>query len=175
MEPRTVNIQHSSRSDQWGTPSEIIELVREVLGSIYFDPCSSLEFNETIQAKHFWTEKALEREWLGGSIYCNPPGGKTGNKSNTVLFWQKLLASKFDHAIFMAFSLEALQTTQKPENKSIGEFPICIPSKRIRFVSLEGYKNAPSHSNCIVYVPGLLNESKRFKDAFSKIGVVLNV
>lgn len=31
-----MNVQHSSRSDNWHTPSAILELVRKVLGQIDF-------------------------------------------------------------------------------------------------------------------------------------------
>lgn len=169
-----MNIQHSSHSDEWFTPPEIIKLVKRVLGPIDFDPASCLEANEIVQATHFWTELALEREWLGGSIYCNPPGGKTGNKSNMKLFWEKLLSSKFDHAIFMAFSIEALQTTQSCKYPMM-YFPLCIPEKRIRFISPEGKKSSPSHSNCIVYVPGYKNETVLFRTTFANVGGFANV
>jgi ParB family transcriptional regulator, chromosome partitioning protein len=170
-----VNIQHSSQSDEWFTPPEIMELVREVLGPINFDPASCEEANKIVQANCYYTENSLTKPWHGtGPIYCNPPGGKTGNKSNVKLFWDKLMDTDFLHAIFMAFSIEALQTTQSCI-LPMAQYPICIPAKRIRFVSPEGKKSSPSHSNCIVYIPDLIDRTEKFTEVFSRIGVVLNV
>lgn len=175
-----MNIMHSSRSDCWNTPKEIIEMVKAVLGEIDFDPASSSHANLTVEAKEFYSSSSLSRHWIEGAVYLNPPGGKVGNKSQTGLFWERLMqhASEplehgFSHGIFMAFSIEALQNTQRKGCKAIVDFPICIPAKRIRFDGHIG-KIAPSHSNAIVYVPGYLDKTKTFKEVFSQLGAVLN-
>lgn len=173
------NIQHSSRSDEWYTPAYLVELAREVLGEIELDPASSEAANKTVRAKRYLTEQddALSCCWTKTpvSIYINPPGGKLGNKSMTALFWQRLLdvrcAGLLDHAVFMGFSLEHLAVTQGC-TQSMVEFPFCIPAKRIRFVSPDGCFNSPTHSNVIVYVPGLTNVTSRFKEIFSQLGAV---
>lgn len=76
----------------------------------------------------------------------------------------------------MAFSIEALQSTQKPGKKSIGEFMFCVPSKRIKFDTPEGLpdKNSPSHSNMIVYIPGRIDRSEIFIEQFESLGVIIN-
>ncbi len=171
-----MNIQHSSSTDSWGTPPELIESVRKVLNGIDLDPASSVEFNKVVRANRVITvhEYALVTPWEveNKSVFLNPPGGKTGNKSNTVLFWQKLLSyrSMFSHAIFMGFSLECLQTTQQcPE--SLLDFPFCVPSKRIRFIAENGLTGpAPSHSNAIAYIPGRVNVEVEFYKEFEKYG-----
>lgn len=172
-----MNIQHSSRTDQWGTPPHILAAVREVMGSIDLDPASSKRWNESVQATRFLTE-GLE-SWESTSpqnIYLNPPGGKLGNKSLACLFWQRLMkerdAGLVKQAVFVAFSAEALQNTQGKNCKPIMDFTFCVPSKRLRFVSEDGKKNAPSHSNVIVYVPGTEDNSAKFFEVFSKIGAV---
>ena len=106
------------------------------------------------------------------------PGGKIGNKSLTGLFWQRLLDHRHDfgikHAIFMCFSAEALQSTQNKTYEPIGNFPVCIPSKRIAFDDPRNLaRKAPSHSNAIVYVPGEIDATEKFAKVFSKIGSVL--
>lgn len=173
-----MNIQHSSRQDDWMTPVAILELVRAVLGTIDFDPASSAQANARVRAKQYKTveDDALQHPWPRGSIYLNPPGGKLGNKSKTVLFWQQLIAQRFGgyltHAIFMAFSIEALQSTQQCD-LSILDFPICVPRRRIAFDSTGPViKSAPSHSNVIVYVPGTVDDSAKFKEHFSSLGQV---
>ena len=165
------------RTDGWFTPPDILDRARIVLEGIELDPASCEEANEKVKAERLFTFKddALEQEWDARSIWLNPPGGKTSNKSNTVLFWQKLRSSRFNHAMFMAFSLEALQTTQKPGYSSIGEFPLCIPSKRLAFYRPGWVKGkAPSHSNVVVYVPGITARTDVFVEQFKDVGVLLN-
>lgn len=177
-----MNIQHSSRRDDWHTPEWVLERVRRVLGTIDFDPASSVIANHRVQAKRFLTghDNALETPWNceGQTIFVNPPGGKTGNKSNTALFWARLMEHRdqFSHAIFLAFSAEALQNTQGKGVPAMGTFPLCVPSKRIRFLLPGGEEGpAPSHSNVIAYVPGRIDGTTDFVAAFNDVGTILNV
>lgn len=176
-----MNIQHSSRTDQWWTPPEYIEAVREVFdGEIGLDPASDNRANEAVRALCFLTkvENGLYLPNWGRpeSIYLNPPGGKAGNKSLAGMFWtalmQQLETNAFGHAIFMAFSAEQTQSTQKPGQRSLLDFPFCVPAKRIRFVSPGVEKFSPSHSNVIVYVPCQLDETDKFVEVFSRFGKV---
>ena len=174
-----MNIQHSCATDAWGTPIDIIERSRIVLGSIDLDPASDWRFNHNVKAKYHITkeEDGLKKPWPSEcSIFLNPPGGKTGRDSNTVLFWERLMHYRkdafFKHAIFLAFSLEALQTTQKID-PPIAAFPICIPRKRLQFITPEGLTGAaPSHSNVIVYVPGSVDRTHEFVEEFCDLGYI---
>ncbi len=175
-----MNIQHSSRTDQWFTPQWIVDKVRLVLGDIDLDPASSPLANERIKAKQIITEAkdGLTTEWPAGSLFCNPPGGKIGNKSKTGLFWAKLMkhrdAGKLSHGIFLCFSAEALQTTQGKDCPPVGAFIVCIPKKRVAFDTADGLPgDAPSHSNCIVYVPGNANYQHLFHSTFKDVGSIL--
>ena len=179
-----MNIKHESRSDSWGTPAAIIERVRRVLGGIDYDPASAPWAQETVKAAMFHDAlyDSLENPWPVGefprSVFLNPPGGKLGNKSKTVLFWKKLMEYRYSgqlsHAVFLAFSLEALQTTQSCA-ASVGIFPLCVPEKRLRFLTPDGkVGSAPSNGNCIVYVPGTTNNTGKFISEFYDLGVVIN-
>lgn len=176
-----MNIQHSSRSDEWFTPKWLMEAIQEVIGPIELDPASSKEANIIVNAKRILTreDNGLRTSWgKATSIFINPPGGKEGKESKTGLFWNKLMQERdngnFGHAIFLAFSIEALQTTQKYD-KPIAGFPFCVPSKRIRFTLPDGSTpTAPSHSNMIVYVPGTINETDKFEAVFKQLGAVIN-
>ena len=166
-----MNVQHSSRTDEWYTPLDILTRVQATLGQIDFDPASSAVANIRVGAKYFYTREmdALKEEWpVAGTIFCNPPGGKRGNVSNTVAFWQKFVAAShhphFQAGIFLAFSLEALQTTQQC-SESILEHTICVPKKRIAFDRPDGTRgSAPSHSNVIC----LVSKDYSYKSAFFK-------
>lgn len=177
-----MNIQHSMRTDKWHTPGHIAEMVRDVLGGIDLDPASSPDANRLVGAKTIITKQddALTCMWPtqpeGVSVYLNPPGGKIGNKSQTVLFWERLMEFRREgelrHAIFAMFSIEGLQTTQQIYPPAIA-FPFCVPSKRVRWIKPgDSTKQSPSHANAFVYVPGWLDASETFRHIFSTIGIV---
>lgn len=173
-----MNAKHLSLSNDWGTPLDIIESARHVLGGIDLDPASDPYWNNCVMADKFYTEEddGLTQPWEG-KIFVNPPGGKIKNESMAGRFWEKLLAEiKLDyieHAIFVCFSLEALVTTQRYQ-KSVGDYKLCVPKKRLRYQAKDRYPRSPTHGSCIVYVPGNVNDTKRFCDEFSKHGVILN-
>lgn len=82
-------------------------------------------------------------------------------------------------AIFVGFSIEILQTTQTDTTSgllSAVDFPLCIPSKRLSFISEDEHgnlkpKSGNTHASVIVLVAG---EEKYagFKHWFSPIGKV---
>lgn len=175
-----MNIQHSNRDDSWGTPKEIVNLVKSVLGEIDLDPASNSRANDNIGAKRYLTEfdDGLTSDWgLNDTIFINPPSGKVNNKSKTNLFWQKLMLELYSgnvgHAIFLAFSIEQMQSSQRKGVPPMMNFPICVPAKRIPFVDPKGEgRLSPSHSNMIIYVPGSIDVTHKFKEYFSQLGYV---
>jgi DNA N-6-adenine-methyltransferase (Dam) len=60
--------------NEWYTPTEYIDLVRSVLGTIDLDPASSDLAQGTVKAKAYFTEAddGLDQEWHG-RIWLNPP------------------------------------------------------------------------------------------------------
>lgn len=172
-------VQHSAKSDQWGTPQDIIEAAREVMGSIDLDPCSSEKANERVRASEFLTDGlAKDRPWLG-SILMNPPGGLTAKRASLpLLFWRRLMhecggiISNPAQAIVVGFTLEQLRMTQQAESSML-DFPICIPRARLKFFPLDGQKaGSPAHGNVLVYVPGVVDNTEKFVKVFSQFGAV---
>lgn len=175
-----MNIQHSSRNDDWGTPKSIIDKVIGVLGAIDLDPASNEPANEMIGAKRYIDESqnGLESEWgVNETVFINPPSGKIGKHSKTILFWKKLMHEVYSgnvgHAIFLAFSIEQMQSSQNKGVPPMLSFPLCVPSKRIAFLDPTGESRlSPSHSNMIVYIPGSTDLTHKFSEVFSKLGYV---
>jgi ParB family chromosome partitioning protein len=172
-------VQHSSETFEWYTPEYIVEMARAVLGSIDFDPATSVEANEVIKAGKILTEgdDALSCEWpQQQSIFMNPPGKKSnGNKSMAGLFWAKLMEQDVKHAIVICFNLNQLALTQSYHKKSMLEFPICIPRKRLSFNRPQrstGKVGSPSHNNAIIYVPNTVDNTDKFVEIFSSLGKV---
>lgn len=181
-----MNIQHSSKSADWRTPTEVLDAVKKLFGgSISLDAASDENAQKRVGALRWLGAEfdSLSNPWPEAeSIFLNPPGGKLGKESQTKLFWNKLvdevypagcldIIEKHGHAVFLAFSMEALQTCQDPGYEML-QFPLCVPNKRLRFVPSDEtvVANSPSHANVIVYVPGYKDETKRFIEIFSRFG-----
>ena len=174
-------VQHSSRSNNWGTPLDVVESARVVLGSIDLDPASSKRWNKDIRASQIYTARddGLTKPWRG-SVFANPPGGRGGGIASLALaFWLKLLEEielgNCDHAIFVGFQIGILQISQFSDVPGTAclDYPCCIPSKRLAFRDGdEGRRNQPAHANAIIYIPGVQDASEVFRREFRKFGRV---
>lgn len=176
-----MNIQHSSKTDEWGTPSWLVEKCRLVLGIIDLDPCSTEDWNTTIKATTFLDKEydSLNNVWCTTpqSIFINPPGGKIKNKSLTSLYWHCLCEHHrkglIMHTMWIGFSLEQLAISQGYDKYKMVNFSICVPKYRIQFDEYPGRPGlAPSHSNFILYMPGSLNNIAFFQREFEDLGAV---
>lgn len=141
------SVKHSALTNEQYTPALIVEMVREVLGSIDVDPATSLLANKTVGAERIFTmedgpEATFNATWEG-NVFLNPPGGQklvllgTGFNSNPSLFWAKMMHEWEQGAmragIFLGFTLEVLQSSQCVEKYPMLRFPMCVPSRRLSF------------------------------------------
>lgn len=143
----SASVKHSKKTSEQYTPTEVVEKVREVLGSIDLDPATSKLANKQVQAKNiFTTEDGIEtfRARWEGNVFLNPPGGGslvlsgTGLRSNPAIFWLKLMhawheVQSVEAAVVLGFTMEVLQTTQGVEEFPMLRFPFCVPVRRIAF------------------------------------------
>lgn len=60
--------------NEWHTPAEHVELVRQVLGEIDLDPASSSVAQRAVKAGHYYSieDDGREQPWAG-RVYLNPP------------------------------------------------------------------------------------------------------
>lgn len=199
MKSQTLQALHSSATPEHGTPPEIIEAARKVLGSIDLDPASSAVFNENVKADAFLSKgnNGLMQKWTG-RLFVNPPSGERGGLVKA--FWDKLMRDYINNyvqeAIWVGFSIDQLQTLQNTSHGGPLQFPICIPRQRIQFVkSMEQpaqqglfgdgpidatpvLGESPTKPNFICYLPRytdgivLTSTKDRFAEAFEKFGEV---
>lgn len=175
--PNTAKARHSKVEIRWGTPSDIVERARNVMGSIDLDPCSSTDFNEVVKAKTYYSlddrnEDGLKLPWFG-NVFCNPPGGLVKE------FWQR--ATTICHAdtaiqdtesvsklFWVGFSVEQLGVLAHERYHPM-DFSFCILRKRVSFTRHDGYKGSPSHAN---YVCAINADHAKFTEQFSPLGRV---
>lgn len=169
----------TNSSSEWYTPPDVAHKVHKVLGGVGFDPASCAAANGVVRADSYSTNGLLE-EWPSGvSVFLNPPTKRITKHWASQLFWAKLMEhrDRFTHAIYLAYSLEQLSSLQNaPCKESIGDFPFCIPRRRIRFLREDlSPSKSPSHSNAIVYVPGTIDRRDLFAEVFRSEGVVIGL
>lgn len=163
------NTLHSSESQEWYTPNEYVDAVREVLGGIDLDPASCEIANRTVKATHYYTleDDGLERPWYG-RVFLNPPYGKTGGDSNQGK-WSDMLIWHYEHG---EVDEGILLVNATPSNKwfaPLWDYPICFVDHRIKFYNATDEPSQPTHSNCFVY---LGPNPERFAKVFNRFGVV---
>lgn len=200
MKSSTLQALHSSASPEHGTPPEIVEAARRVLGGIDLDPSSSSVFNAVVKAGRYYTKEGdgLTLPWFG-HVFLNPPSGDGGKLVKA--FWLQLvgdyLKGYIDSAIYIGFSIDQLQTLQNTRHGGPLQFPLCIPRKRLKFSSMIEQPSqvglfgepefdliattgeSPTKPNFICYLPhredsGLVFTSTcdRFAEEFEKFGEV---
>jgi hypothetical protein len=178
----TVLAQHSTATPEHGTPREIVEMARYVLGEIEADACSSRYWNtHSVRAGiHFdadnspldaapWTIPPHSRPaydtWL-----VNPPGGLVKE------FWRFATARyREGSAVFwVGFSLEQLVYLQK-EGALFPGFRRCIPPRRLAFLrKVDGLPpvpgKSPTHGNWLCLMPNDAKQIARFEEASLSLG-----
>lgn len=159
-------------TNEWYTPAEHIQSVRDVLGRIDLDPASCEFANQVVKADHIYTRETngLMHPWYG-HVFCNPPYGKTdqGGASYLEAFTRKLIEEYILHHVTKAILLIPANTATSWFDL-LWQFPICFPKSRIRFIQENGQSsNGVSFGTCFVYFG---RDEDKFVEVFSKYGHV---
>ena len=74
MDSNTKKVMFSSKSDEWGTPTDFFNKL-DVVYDFTLDPCATAE---NTKCKKFYTieENGLEKDWEGETVFVNPPYSK---------------------------------------------------------------------------------------------------
>lgn len=153
-----ANAQHSAESGEWYTPPEWVECVRSALGSIEFDPCSSLAADKVIKAG-CWSDEGLMHAWHNfKTLFVNPPGScpkaeggllgdyfsVCGNKTRCSCklpkqFMERSIkaAAKGSDVIYLAYSVNQLRMLANMEIPSNVSVTIALPKERIAYLNPE--------------------------------------
>jgi ParB family chromosome partitioning protein len=158
-------------TSEWGTPAYIVEAAREVMGSIDFDPASSVLFNKTVKADKYLTrgDDGLSTTWYG-RVWMNPPYSDYKGQANE---WLSRLHSQWTLGMITSgMTIFQVGTLSQPGAQLLIKSGMaCIFNHRVKFVSLSGVpQKSPPQSNVVV---GVGINSERFRNAFRDMGVIV--
>jgi hypothetical protein len=157
-----VSIHFSSRSEEWYTPTNVLERVIATLGVIDLDPCSNSRRRPNVPARVHYTKalNGLNRPWFG-KVFMNPPYGRDVKK------WVAHLCNEFDAGRVQEAIALLHSRTDTVWFSLLRDHSFCFVRGRLRFRG-HGNNSAPFPS-VLIY---LGNKPERFGSAFSSIGDV---
>ncbi len=160
---RKPHVSYNSGNNEWYTPSDYIDLAREVMGNIDLDPASSDKANEVVQAKRYYTaeDDGLLQDWYG-NVWLNPP-----YSSELIMkFTEKLIEELpiMSQALVLVNNATETEWFSKLVNKASA---VCFPRSRVKFYMPDGTVGAPLQGQALLYF-GV--EPMRFIEVFKAKG-----
>lgn len=160
---------HSSKSNEWYTPSHIIESARAVMGGIDLDPASCELANRTVKSASYYSKDVdgLYHPWHG-RVWLNPPYGRVAS-----VFVNQLLSYKT-----LGYVEQAVLILNQNSMSSLWFDPIyasfdamSVTRGRLSFTSRDGsIPSSPSTGSVIIYFGPNVDA---FATEFSKHGNIL--
>lgn len=154
--------------NEWYTPTEYVEAVRDVLGNIDLDPASTQLANETVRATRFYAREddGLNQPWAG-KVFLNPPYAQP----YIAQFVEKLVAEvnalRVTEAILLTHNYTDTAWFHNAEARCNA---ICFTRGRIGFLSPSGERAAPTQGQAFFYYG---DDLERFALRFSSIGFLV--
>lgn len=152
-----MNFYASNETDEWYTPEKYLDLVRQVIGEIDYDPCSCPEAQKRVRANHWSSRYNLSlfidwlvpkiRGFLGNfrpidrftgvrktkSVFCNPPF------SLVAKFVEKMIA-EYESGNFEQGILLVNASVDSRWFHKLWNYDVCLTNHRIRFEAPKGWE-----------------------------------
>jgi phage N-6-adenine-methyltransferase len=153
------NPHTSSESEEWYTPSDIIDAVISTLGVIDLDPCSNSKDYPNVPARNHYTKEddGLSKAW-GGRVFVNPPYGEK------IRPWVEKCVQEYQSGGAEELILLVAARTDTKWFDLIGDYPWCGIRGRLSFS--ESKNNAPFPSAVFYFGENI----KAFYESFSQHG-----
>ena len=155
-------------SNEWYSPSWIVDPAREALGGIDLDPASCAQANETIRAARVFTaaDDGLAQDWQG-RVWLNPPysGG------DLIEWCRKLVAEVESGSVVEAVVLLPCYVETRALQLVLGACTAaCFPSRRVQFERPGLPVRNPPAGSVVAYFG---KRPERFRSAYADRGEVL--
>jgi hypothetical protein len=164
---RSTTYSPDRNDDEWFTPVEIIEAVRDVLGVIDLDPASCDQAQQTVQATRYFTieNDGLKQEW-SGCVWLNGPFSHPLN----IKFVTKLIDEYQSGNVFKAIMLVNILPSAWLQDAIKACSAVCFSRDRLRFTHQTGKVQTNKHNLGIFFFGP---DVGKFQRRFSEFGRVL--
>lgn len=162
----------SSVSDQWFTPTDILERARKVLGAFDLDPASSEIANREVKAARYFTkdDDGLVQAW-SGRVWLNPPYGRNESGISNQDLWSATLIERWISGEIEAGMLLVTFSPDRSWFRRLWSHPLCCFHKRMKFRTPGGdVPTSPVDANVLV---GVGVDLEAFIEAFGEIGTII--
>jgi phage N-6-adenine-methyltransferase len=163
----TVHVGQNSGENEWYTPSNIIELARQTMGSIDLDPATSEIANETVKAEEIFTKETngLDKPW-SGNVWLNPPYSQP-----LITEFSKKIVDELSNINQACVLVNNATETNWLQNIMSVCNAVCLIKSRIKFIDMNGNASgAPLQGQIILYFGNNLNN---FYNNFNTLGICL--
>jgi phage N-6-adenine-methyltransferase len=162
-----AHVSNNSGDNEWYTPKEYIDAVKNVMGSIDVDPATSQVANTVVQAATFYTiaDDGRNKEWAG-NVFMNPPYAHPLIDEFTNKLISELQSGNTKQAIVLVNNATETKWFQSLANKAAA---ICFPQSRLKFWSQDKVSATPLQGQAFLYFG---NDIKTFRSEFGKYGFV---
>lgn len=155
----------SQATVEWYTPPAIIELARQVLGSIDLDPASNLIAQGWIKATRYYTADTPLQEPWSGRVWLNPPFSDTPA-------WVQRLEDEYTRgdvtaALLLVNSAPGYVWWEELWRRR----PVCMLRERLRFYCVDGTPGGNAKKGQTIAYYGI--DNRRFIDVFAPIGRII--
>ncbi len=145
----TTRATAQTGDNEWYTPAEYIEMVREVLGDIDLDPASTAEAQKVVKANDWVSadSNGLLQEWLG-RVWLNPPYAQPLISEFVSKLIEEYSAGRTDSAIMLTNNSTDTAWWHEAANAASA---ICFTRGRIQFYKPAGGPSAPLQGQVFFY------------------------
>jgi ParB family chromosome partitioning protein len=167
QDPKSIRAD-TSGNDEWYTPTEYIDMAREVMGDIDLDPASCEFAQERIKAATFFTaeDDGLEQRWAG-RVWLNPPYSKGLIDKFVEKVRDEYRFGEVEQVIVLTHNFT---DTAWFHTLAADATAICFTKGRIKFYNEDGVGNSPTSGHAFFYFGPNIDI---FTKTFSEIGLVL--
>jgi ParB family chromosome partitioning protein len=143
------HVSFNAGENEWYTPKAIIEMAREVMGSIDCDPASTAIANTTVKASVYYAKDidGLTKPW-NGNVWLNPPYAQPLISHFVKKFINELVKGEIREACVLVNN-----ATETEWCDSLMEYAAaaCFLRGRVRFHDPEGKPGAPLQGQILFY------------------------
>jgi phage N-6-adenine-methyltransferase len=153
--------------NEWYTPQDYLDAVRDVLGSIDLDPASSRIAQRAVKAAAYFTtdDDGLTKEWRG-RVWLNPPYAQPDIADFVAKLITEYRAGHVTEAIMLTHNFTCTRWFYQAATAARA---FCLTLGRIRFVDPDGNLASPTNGQCFFYFG---HRPDAFAARFADIGFV---